>query len=177
VLVVGGSQGAAAVNAIAAQALITLAGEHQLAITHQTGTASLDETSARYRDAGISADVRPFVQDMATAYAQADVIVSRAGATTVAELAIAGKPAIFIPYPTAADNHQEINAREMTAAGASLVFRQAELTPAILAESLRNLLSDPELRARMGSAMKRLARPDAAGTVAGWCQAQAQGKR
>jgi UDP-N-acetylglucosamine--N-acetylmuramyl-(pentapeptide) pyrophosphoryl-undecaprenol N-acetylglucosamine transferase len=114
---------------------------------------------------------------MAAAYAQADVIVARAGATTVAELAIAGVPAIFVPYPTAADNHQEINAREMTAAGASLMFRQADLTPEILAETLRKLLGDPELRARMGSAMKRLARPDAAGTVAAWCESQAaQGK-
>jgi UDP-N-acetylglucosamine--N-acetylmuramyl-(pentapeptide) pyrophosphoryl-undecaprenol N-acetylglucosamine transferase len=177
VLVVGGSQGAAAVNAIASRALIALAGERPLAITHQTGQASLDETSARYRDAGITADVRPFIQDMAAAYAQADVIVARAGATTVAELAIAGVPAIFVPYPTAADNHQEINAREMTAAGASLMFRQADLTPEILAETLRKLLGDPELRARMGSAMKRLARPDAAGTVAAWCESQAaQGK-
>jgi UDP-N-acetylglucosamine--N-acetylmuramyl-(pentapeptide) pyrophosphoryl-undecaprenol N-acetylglucosamine transferase len=172
VLVVGGSQGATAVNRIAAEALATLARERRLRIVHQTGQASLDETTARYRDAGVEADVRPFLQDMASAYAQADVIVSRAGATTVAELAIAGKPAIFIPYPTAADNHQEINAREMTAAGASLMFRQAELTPAILAEELRKLLGDPDLRARMGSAMKRLARPDAAGTVADWCQAQ-----
>jgi UDP-N-acetylglucosamine--N-acetylmuramyl-(pentapeptide) pyrophosphoryl-undecaprenol N-acetylglucosamine transferase len=175
VLVVGGSQGAAAVNRIASEALIDLARERPLAILHQTGQGSLDETAARYRDAGIEADVRPFIQEMAAAYAHADVIVSRAGATTVAELAIAGVPAIFIPYPTAADNHQEVNAREMTAAGASLMFRQADLTPAILSESLRKLLGDPDLRARMGSAMKRLARPDAARAVVDWCQAQ--GKR
>jgi UDP-N-acetylglucosamine--N-acetylmuramyl-(pentapeptide) pyrophosphoryl-undecaprenol N-acetylglucosamine transferase len=177
VLVVGGSQGATAVNRIASEALVALARERPLRIVHQTGQASLDETAARYTSAGIAADVRPFIQDMAAAYAQADVIVSRAGATTVAELAIAGVPAIFVPYPTAADNHQEVNAREMTSAGASLMFRQADLTPAILAEELRKLLGDPELRARMGSAMKRLARPDAAATVADWCQAQAQRKR
>jgi len=176
-LVVGGSQGASAVNQVASQALIDLARERPLTIVHQTGQTSLDETAARYRDAGITAEVRPFIKEMAAEYARADVIVSRAGATTVAELAIAGKPAIFIPYPHAADNHQEINAREMASAGAALMFRQADLTAPILSEHLRKLLDDPGLRQHMGSAMKRLARPGAAGAVVDWCQDQAQGRK
>lgn len=172
VLVCGGSLGAVAVNEIAAQALIELARERPLAIVHQTGEKGLDETRARYAAAGIDADVRPFIKEMAAEYQQADLIVSRAGATTVAELAIAGKPSILVPYPFAADNHQELNAAEMRDAGAALMFRQADLTPSILADELRKLLDDDDRRAKMGSAMKALARPGAAATIVDWCEAQ-----
>ncbi len=109
---------------------------------------------------------------MAAAYRRADLVIGRAGATTVAELAIAGKPAIFIPYPFAADNHQELNAREMAEAGAALMFRQAELTAESLAEALRPLLADPARRRAMGAAMQALARPAAAAAVVDWCEAQ-----
>ena len=176
VLVCGGSLGAVAVNEIASKALIDLARERPLAIVHQTGDKGFDETVERYARAGIDADVRPFIKEMATAYQDADLIVSRAGATTVAELAIAGKPAILVPYPFAADNHQELNAAEMAEAGAALMHRQADLTPAILAEELRNLLDDEARRARMGSAMKALAKPGAAATIVDWCQAQADAR-
>ena len=169
VLVVGGSQGAVAVNELASTALAALAKQAPLAITHQTGEKDLDATSARYRDAGVAADCRAFIKDMATAYRAADLIIGRAGATTVAELAIAGKPAVFIPYPFAADNHQELNAREMAAKGAALMFRQAELTADTLADALRPLLADPDRRTEMGAAMKSLARPQAAAAVIDWC--------
>jgi UDP-N-acetylglucosamine--N-acetylmuramyl-(pentapeptide) pyrophosphoryl-undecaprenol N-acetylglucosamine transferase len=172
VMVCGGSQGAVAVNQLASEALIALAKDRPLTIVHQTGEADLDKIARAYRDAGVSADCRAFIADMASEYARADVVVARAGATTVAELAIAGKPAIFIPYPFAADNHQEINAREMAAAGGALMFRQAELTAAGLAQHLDKLLRDEALRIRMGSVMKSLARPQAAATVVDWCQAQ-----
>jgi UDP-N-acetylglucosamine--N-acetylmuramyl-(pentapeptide) pyrophosphoryl-undecaprenol N-acetylglucosamine transferase len=109
---------------------------------------------------------------LAGEYQRADVVLGRAGATTVAELAIAGKPAVFIPYPFAADNHQELNAREMAEAGAALMFRQAELTPPRLAEALRPLLTDDARRAQMSAQMKALARPMAAATVIDWCAAQ-----
>ncbi len=174
VLVVGGSQGAVAVNALAAAALATLAKTRTLRIVHQTGAADLDATAARYTAAGVTADCRAFIKDMATAYQDADVIIGRAGATTVAELAIAGKPAIFIPYPFAADNHQELNAREMVTAGAALSFRQAELTAAGLAAALAPLLDDDATRVRMGEAMRALARPTAAATVIDWCQQQTE---
>jgi len=172
VLVSGGSLGAVAVNALAAEALIALAKTMPITITHQTGEKGYDDTVKRYADAGVVADCRAFIKDMAAAYQQADVIIGRAGATTVAELAIAGKPAIFIPYPFAADNHQEINAREMASAGAALMFRQAELTPERLADALRPLLEDPARRAEMGAAMKALAKPGAAAAVVDWCAAQ-----
>jgi UDP-N-acetylglucosamine--N-acetylmuramyl-(pentapeptide) pyrophosphoryl-undecaprenol N-acetylglucosamine transferase len=168
VLVCGGSLGAVAVNDLASQALIALAGERPLVITHQAGKTGLEATAARYAEAKVAADVRPFIEDMASAYAAADLIVARAGATTVAELAIAGKPAVFIPYPHAADNHQELNARELAAAGAALSLRQAELTPALLADALRPLLADDALRARMGATMRAHARPRAAADVVDW---------
>jgi UDP-N-acetylglucosamine--N-acetylmuramyl-(pentapeptide) pyrophosphoryl-undecaprenol N-acetylglucosamine transferase len=167
VLVCGGSQGAVAVNELASRALIALGG---VTITHQTGEKDLEATRARYQAAGVAADCHAFIKDMASAYQRADIIIGRAGATTVAELAIAGKPAIFIPYPFAADNHQELNAREMAAKGAALMFRQSELTAEALADALRPLLTDDGKRAAMGAAMKSLAKPGAAGAVADWCE-------
>jgi UDP-N-acetylglucosamine--N-acetylmuramyl-(pentapeptide) pyrophosphoryl-undecaprenol N-acetylglucosamine transferase len=172
VLVSGGSLGAVAVNDLAAEALIELAKTQPLSIVHQTGDKGLDATAKRYADAGVAADCRAFITDMASAYHAADVIISRAGATTVAEVAITGVPAVFIPYPFAADNHQELNAREMADAGAALMFKQSELTAARLAEALRPLVSDRARRAEMGAKMKALARPGAAATVADWCAAQ-----
>jgi UDP-N-acetylglucosamine--N-acetylmuramyl-(pentapeptide) pyrophosphoryl-undecaprenol N-acetylglucosamine transferase len=177
ILVCGGSLGAVKVNELAADALIALARERPLAIVHQTGTKGEADTIARYAAAGVTADCRAFITDMATAYRRADVIVSRAGATTVAELAIAGKPAVFIPYPFAADNHQEVNAREMADAGAALSFKQDDLTGDRLAEALRPLLADPARRAAMGAAMRGLARPGAAAAVVDWAVAQAASPR
>jgi UDP-N-acetylglucosamine--N-acetylmuramyl-(pentapeptide) pyrophosphoryl-undecaprenol N-acetylglucosamine transferase len=172
VLVSGGSLGAVAVNELAADALIALAATTPLSILHQTGDKGLAATTARYAAAGIAADCRAFITDMAAAYHDADLIIGRAGATTVAELAITGKPALFIPYPFAADNHQELNARAMADAGAALMFKQAELTAATLADALRPLVTDPTLRLAMGAQMKALARPAAAAAVIDWCLAQ-----
>ena len=172
VLVSGGSLGAVAVNPLAAGALIALARTTPLAIVHQTGDKGLADTVERYRAAGVAAECHAFIKDMAAAYQRADVIIGRAGATTVAELAITGKPAVFIPYPFAADNHQEINAREMAAAGAALMFRQADLTADKLADALRPLLGDRDARAKMGAAMKALARPNAAADVVEWARSQ-----
>ena len=174
VLVSGGSLGAVAVNPLAADALIALAREAKLAIVHQTGEKGLEETRRRYEAAGVAAECHAFIKDMAAAYHRADVVIGRAGATTVAELAITGKPAVFIPYPFAADNHQELNAREMVEAGAAMMFRQSELTAEKLAEALRPLLADSGRRAEMGARMKARARPDAAAAVIDWCAAQAR---
>ena len=171
VLVSGGSLGAVAVNELAAQALIELATTTPVTITHQTGEKDLAATTKRYADAGVAADCRAFIKDMATTYLAADLVIGRAGATTVAELAIAGKPAIFIPYPFAADNHQEINAREMADQGAALMFRQADLTADKLLAALTPLVSDAAKRAEMGAKMKALAKPNAAAAVIDWCTA------
>lgn len=177
VLVSGGSLGAVAVNDLAVEALCALSRETSLSIVHQTGEKGLEATAKRYADAGVPAETRAFIKDMASAYQRADVVIGRAGATTVAELAIAGKPAIFIPYPFAADNHQEINAREMAAAGAALMFKQSELTAEKLADALRPLLRDAVRRAAMGTAMKALAKPQAAAVVVEWCRSSAAAVR
>jgi len=174
VLVVGGSQGAVAVNELASQALGALAKVHRLVIVHQTGDKDLEPTRARYAAAGVSATCSAFIKDMAAAYHDADLVIGRAGATTVAELAIAGKPAVFIPYPFAADNHQELNAREMADKGAALMFRQADLTADKLAAAVRPLVEDATRRRDMGAAMKALAKPGAAAAVIDWTVAQAR---
>ena len=166
VLVCGGSLGAVAVNDLASQALIALAKERRLSIVHQTGDKDADKIRVRYAEAGVTAEVSAFIVDMAAAYLGADLIVARAGATTVAELAIAGKPAIFIPYPFAADDHQTLNAREMAERGAALCFAQKDLTAELLADAIRTL--DAAKRAAMSTAMKAFAKPGAAGAVIAW---------
>ena len=171
VLVSGGSLGAVAVNELAAEALVELARDHALQITHQTGERDLERTAARYREANVLAECRAFIKDMAEAYVAADLVIGRAGATTVAELAIAGKPAVFIPYPFAADDHQTLNAAEMAAKGAALSFAQSELSVDLLVAALRPLLDDAARRAVMGEAMKTLAKPGAAAAVIDWAQA------
>jgi UDP-N-acetylglucosamine--N-acetylmuramyl-(pentapeptide) pyrophosphoryl-undecaprenol N-acetylglucosamine transferase len=138
-------------------------------IVHQTGDAHLEATRARYKAAGVAADLRPFIVDMAAEYRRADLVIARAGATTVAELGVVGRPAILVPYPFAADNHQEVNAREMAQAGAALMFRQAELTADKLAGAVADLAAHPERLAEMGSAMKALGKPQAAAAILDWC--------
>jgi len=105
----------------------------QLPILHQTGEKDVADVAARYRDAGVKAVVLPYIHDMAGAYAAADLVVSRAGATTVAELAVCGKRAVLIPFPFAADNHQEYNARTLAERGTAVVLAQRDLTAETLA--------------------------------------------
>jgi len=166
----GGSQGAAALNLIVADAvgLLTARGVG-VDVVHQTGDAHLEATRVRYQAAGASADLRPFIKDMAAEYRRADLVIARAGATTVAELGVVGRPAILVPYPFAADNHQEINAREMADAGAALMYRQSELSPEKLADAVADLAAHRERLARMGSAMKALGKPGAAAAILDWC--------
>src|SRR5262249_27620259 len=165
ILCFGGSLGAKAVNEIMVAAMAELDG---VAIVHQTGKDDAAKVAGAYRAAGVAADVRPFIDDMAAEYARADLVVARAGATPVAEPAILGRPAILIPYPFAADNHQETNARALVDAGAALVFRQADLTSGTLAKTIRELMDFPDRLARMQSAMKSLGRPDAAKAIVDW---------
>jgi UDP-N-acetylglucosamine--N-acetylmuramyl-(pentapeptide) pyrophosphoryl-undecaprenol N-acetylglucosamine transferase len=171
--VFGGSQGAVALNQLVADAAGLLAGRGiPIEIVHQTGEASLDQIRERYRAAGIEADLRSFVKDMAAEYRRADLVIARAGATTVGELGVVGRPAILVPYPFAADNHQEVNAREMAEAGAALMFRQADLTGEKLADAIAQLAHNRDALARMGSAMKALGKPRAAADILDWCEAK-----
>jgi UDP-N-acetylglucosamine--N-acetylmuramyl-(pentapeptide) pyrophosphoryl-undecaprenol N-acetylglucosamine transferase len=165
----GGSLGAKAVNALMVDSAAALhkAGK-RFTLVHQTGKDDRDPIAARYAAAGVEADVRDFIDDMAAEYARADLIVSRSGATTVAELTAIGRPAILIPYPTAADDHQTVNARELAEAGAALVFPQKDLDAATLATRIQELMEHPDHLERMRSAMKSLGRPDAAGAIVAW---------
>ncbi len=173
----GGSLGARAVNALFADAVADLhARGVRFTATHQTGKDDLEATRARYAAAGpavaAQVDVRDFIDDMANEYARADLVVARAGATTVAELTAVGRPAILIPYPTAADDHQTVNARALADAGAALVYKQSELNVKSLADALARLLADDGARGRMQSAMKSLSRPAAARDIVDWLEAQ-----
>jgi UDP-N-acetylglucosamine--N-acetylmuramyl-(pentapeptide) pyrophosphoryl-undecaprenol N-acetylglucosamine transferase len=174
--ITGGSQGAKAVNEMVVGAARLLKERGILpTIVHQTGKISHEATVKGYQEAGIEADVRAFINDMAAEYRQADLVIARSGATTVAELGVVGVPAILIPYPFAADNHQELNAAELAASGAAVMAKQSELTAEKLADILAERLENPALLSEMGSAMKAQGRPEAATTVATWCLEQAQG--
>ncbi|GHV56270.1 UDP-N-acetylglucosamine--N-acetylmuramyl-(pentapeptide) pyrophosphoryl-undecaprenol N-acetylglucosamine transferase [Deltaproteobacteria bacterium] len=170
VLVTGGSQGARGLNLAAAPALAALgrAGP-PLKIVHQAGAADLEAVRAVYREAGLAAEVEDFFQDMAGLYRRVDLVVSRAGAITVTELAAAGLPAVLVPLPTAADDHQTINARLLESVGAAVVLPQPGLSPAALSEVLAGLLARPEKLAAMSRAAVKLARPDAAERMAAIC--------
>jgi UDP-N-acetylglucosamine--N-acetylmuramyl-(pentapeptide) pyrophosphoryl-undecaprenol N-acetylglucosamine transferase len=133
VFVMGGSGGAHAINAAMKQAAIYLRDIPGLQVLHQTGDKDVVEVTAGYRDAGVTAVVLPYIHDMAGAYAAADLVVGRSGATTVAELAVCGKRAVLVPFPFAADNHQEFNARSLAARGAAEVIIQKDLAPEKLA--------------------------------------------
>jgi UDP-N-acetylglucosamine--N-acetylmuramyl-(pentapeptide) pyrophosphoryl-undecaprenol N-acetylglucosamine transferase len=171
----GGSLGAKAVNDLLVDALAVLKaqGKPLPTIVHQTGKEEHPRIVARYAEAGVTAvEVREFIDDMAAEYGRADLVVARAGATTIAELTAVGRPAILIPYPFAADNHQERNAQALADAGAAIVHRQAELDGNKLAAEIVSLMADHDRLARMRSAMKTLARPDAAGAIVDWIQRQ-----
>lgn len=166
VLVVGGSQGAHAINvAMVEAAPLLAAGGERLAITHQTGDRDLEYVREGYRRAGLEAQVEPFLFAMDREMRRADVVVCRAGATTLAELAAIGRPAILIPLPTAADDHQRKNAEALARAGAVECLDERELTGVRLAARLLALARDAARRAAMTAAARRLARPDAAAAI------------
>ena len=166
VLVFGGSQGAHAVNVAMVEAAAELAaGRPHIRITHQTGERDVEMVRAGYGKAGIQADVEPFFYDMGRQLGRADVIVCRAGATTLAEVAAAGKAAILIPLPTATDDHQRRNAEALAASGAAEVLLQSEATGSTLAKRILALAGDEAARTRMATAARALARPDAAKVI------------
>jgi UDP-N-acetylglucosamine--N-acetylmuramyl-(pentapeptide) pyrophosphoryl-undecaprenol N-acetylglucosamine transferase len=174
-LVFGGSQGAVAINRAITGALGRLAEIPGLSIVHQTGRTDFAVTQAAYAAARVAAKVEPYLDDMGTAYANATLVVSRAGATSVAELTACGRPAVLVPYPHAAHNHQEGNAKALEAAGAAHVILERQLTPAGLAGVIAELLGDRARLARMAEASRRLGRPDAAERIARRCLALAEG--
>lgn len=166
-LVFGGSQGARAINQAIVSALPWLKGSMpNLQIVHQTGQKELDSVVPGYSGAGVAADVKPFIDDMPRAFASADLIVCRSGASTVAEIAAAAKPAIFIPFPRAADDHQTKNAEAIANAGGAVLMKETELTPEKLAGTINELFSDRARLAEMATKAKAMSHTNAAGRVA-----------
>ena len=166
VLVFGGSQGAHAINVAMVEAAPQLAaGGPALRLVHQTGERDLEMVRAAYREAGLQADVEPFLYDMGRQLGQADVIVCRAGATTLAEITAAGKAAVLIPLPTATDDHQRLNAEVLANAGAADLLVQRDLDGPVLAARVLALAGDRPRRERMAAAARTLARPDAARVI------------
>ena len=165
VLVFGGSQGARFLNE---RAPGLLAGQ-DCTVLHQTGPTDLDPVRSRYAALGVEAEVRPYIDDMAAAYAACDLAVTRAGASTVAELAASGTPALLVPFPYAADDHQAANAETLVAVGAARMVRQSAWDEAELARWVASTLDDPEAIRRMSAAAIGAARPDAARDAAAAC--------
>ncbi len=176
-LIFGGSQGASALNRLLPAAIALLPQARRPRVLHQTGVRERDETEAAYRAAGIEAEVRAFIDDMAAAYGEADLVVSRSGALTVAELAAAGVGSILVPFPAAVDDHQTKNAGWLARVSAAQVVSEAGLTAPELANRLATLLGNGRSRLlAMGEAARSLAVTDAADRVADLCL-QAEGRR
>lgn len=168
VLVVGGSLGAQALNEVLPKALARLPENERPDVIHQTGRKHFDAVRQLYAAAGVSADIRPFLDDMAQQYAQADLVICRAGALTVAELAAAGVASVLVPFPFAVDDHQTHNARFLSEHGAAILLPQKELSAERLAQLLRELTREKLLA--MAQAARSLAKPEATAQVAGVCE-------
>jgi len=136
-LVVGGSLGARGLNTVVPQALARIEPASRPQVLHQSGAKQIDELRANYEAAGVEGELTPFIEDTAQAYADADMIVARAGASTVTEIAAVGAAALFVPFPSAVDDHQTTNARFLVDAGGGWLVQQADLTPELLADLLQ----------------------------------------
>jgi UDP-N-acetylglucosamine--N-acetylmuramyl-(pentapeptide) pyrophosphoryl-undecaprenol N-acetylglucosamine transferase len=168
-LVLGGSQGALRLNQVVPEAVFRLPLRLRPDIRHQAGAGTLALAEQAYRQAEIEVRLEAFIDDMAAAYGWADLVVCRAGALTVSELANAGVGAVLVPFPAAVDDHQTSNARQLVAAGAGVLIPEAELTAERLAQELHGLLDDRERLLGMARAARALAVPDAAERVADAC--------
>ena len=168
-LVLGGSLGARALNLALPQALARLPSERRPELLHQCGQRGIDEARAAYAEAGVEAQVVPFIDDMAGAYAWADLAVCRAGALTLAELTAAGLGAVLVPFPHAVDDHQTGNAQALVDAGAAEVIQERDLNIDELAQRLDALLHDRTRLLAMATAARTLAKPDAAAAIARVC--------
>lgn len=170
ILIFGGSQGAVAINKTAVAMLPMLQKiKDRVRVVHQTGERDCEEVRRAYERAGMEAEVQPFIVDMASAYAASDLIICRAGATSLAEITVAGKASVLIPFPYAADDHQTENARAMVEAGAAAMIRESDLTAQTLYSLVESLLGDDKKLRTMEEKSKALGRPDAAARIVDAC--------
>jgi UDP-N-acetylglucosamine--N-acetylmuramyl-(pentapeptide) pyrophosphoryl-undecaprenol N-acetylglucosamine transferase len=166
-LVFGGSQGAHAINQAMIESAPGLKAKlPSIHVIHQSGERDYNDVQTAYQQMGLSAEVSKFIEDMPAVFGRADLLVCRSGASTVAEIAAAGKPAVFIPFPRAADDHQNVNARALERVGAAVVIEESNLEPAWMVDSVAALLDDPARLARMSEAARTLAHPDAVREIA-----------
>lgn len=168
-LVLGGSLGALPLNSMLPQAVAVLNGEQRPEVWHQCGKQHVELTRDAYQAAGVDAKVEPFIADMAAAYAWADLVVCRAGALTVCELAAAGRPSLLVPLPHAIDDHQTANARYLADRQAAVLLPQADLTSELLADQMKTLFSQPETLQSMAEHARRQATPNATADVVANC--------
>jgi UDP-N-acetylglucosamine--N-acetylmuramyl-(pentapeptide) pyrophosphoryl-undecaprenol N-acetylglucosamine transferase len=173
-LVLGGSQGALALNQLVPQALALLGAGELLDVRHQAGAATHRETARAYAEHNLKARVDSFIDDMAEAYAWADLVICRSGALTVSELAAAGVGAILVPYPGSVDDHQTLNAKYLADAGAAVLIQQADLTPARLEEELKHCIEDRGILLERANNARKLAPLGAADKVIAACLAVEQ---
>lgn len=167
-LVVGGSLGARALNSVVPQALALISPELRPIVTHQSGVKQIDDLRANYKAAGIDASLTPFIDDTATAFADADLVICRAGASTVTEIAAVGAAALFVPFPSAVDDHQTTNALFLVAKGAGWQIPQSELTPRKLADLLQKT-KRPAL-ANIALQAKRMQKTEAVAQIVVACE-------
>jgi UDP-N-acetylglucosamine--N-acetylmuramyl-(pentapeptide) pyrophosphoryl-undecaprenol N-acetylglucosamine transferase len=173
-LVLGGSQGARGLNLAVPKALAALPATLVLEVRHQAGGKMIDDARRAYADAGVGADVVPFIDDMAAAYAWADLIVCRSGALTVAELCAAGVGSVLVPFPAAVDDHQARNAEFLVTTGAAEMLREGADLAERIAAVLARLLGDRSRLTAMAVAARALARPQATGAIADACLEEAR---
>ena len=171
-LVVGGSLGAKALNEIVPQALALIPAAERPQVTHQSGAAQIDALRAHYAAAGVQATLTPFIDDTASAFAQADVVVCRAGASTVTELAAVGAAAVFVPFPAAVDDHQTTNAQFLVQAGGGWLVQQRDLTPGGLAQMLQNMERSALVQRAQNA--KKMQKTEATAAVVAACEELAQ---
>lgn len=169
-LVIGGSRGAQALNELCPKALGLLPSTMRPEIRHQTGAAHVEPTQAAYQNMGIVAEIVPFIQDMAEAYAWADLVLCRAGALTISELGVVGLGSILVPYPFAIDDHQYHNARFLEKEGAAILIRQSDLNPQVLADYLMRFASDRAQSLKLAKAAKQAAHLNATSLVVQACK-------
>jgi UDP-N-acetylglucosamine--N-acetylmuramyl-(pentapeptide) pyrophosphoryl-undecaprenol N-acetylglucosamine transferase len=167
-LVVGGSLGARALNDIVPRALALIPPERRPQVTHQSGTQQIDQLRANYAGAGVTAQLTPFIDDTAQAFADADLVICRAGASTVTELAAVGAAALFVPLPSAVDDHQTRNARFLVDQGAGWLVPQPQLTPEWLAQMLQNTERSALLACALQA--KKLEKTEAAALIVAACE-------
>ncbi len=171
-LVLGGSLGAKVLNEVVPETVGKMDAETRPNILHQAGEKTIEIARRQYVEAGVTAEVMPFIEDMAQAYEWADMVICRAGALTIAEITVVGVPAILVPFPHAVDDHQTENARYLSAAGAAVLIAQDRLNADCLYQEMTKLIQDKKLRIKMAKMAKELAKENAVEIIAQQCLQQ-----